>query len=424
MSGPSTSHDGHAAGPAAGSSLPAPHPLPADVTSAGRLPPVLEASDLERLVGQSLRTEELVINMGPQHPSTHGVLRVVIKTDGEVVTALQPHVGNLHRCAEKIGESLPYYQFVPYVDRMDYLAAVNNEHGVCLAMERLGGIVVPERAEYIRIILAEVQRVVSHVMAVGVYGLDIGAITPFLHTVREREKGLDLLDHISGGRLLYHLIRIGGVKRDLSPEWIDECHAFLDEVERRMPEYNALLMDNHIFRERTCGIGVISRDDAIAWGVTGPALRASGVDFDLRRDAPYGIYDRFAFDVPVAPSGIAGVPGDCFHRHWVRVQEIAQAIRIARQALRELPPGEHQAKVPPKGFKPPKGEVYVRVENPRGELAYYFVSEGGDKPWRARCRGPSFSNIAVITKVARGILIADVVALMGSMDIVLGEVDR
>ena len=396
----------------------APAPLLAGVPK-----PILEPADLEKLVGQSLRTEELVINMGPQHPSTHGVLRVVIKTDGEVVTALQPHVGNLHRCAEKIGESLPYYQFVPYVDRMDYLAAINNEHGVCIAMERLGGVVVPERAEYIRIILAEVQRVISHLMAVGVYGLDIGAITPFLHTFREREKGLDLLDHIAGGRLLYHLIRIGGVKRDLSPEWIDECRAFLDEVERRLPEYNALLMDNHIFRERTCGIGVISHDDAIAWGVTGPALRASGVDWDTRRDAPYGIYDRFSFDVPVAPSGVAGVVGDCFQRHWVRVQEMAQSIRIARQALRELPPGEIQTKIP-KGWKPPKGEVYVRVENPRGELAYYFVSEGADKPWRARMRGPSFSNIAVITKVAKGTLIADLVALMGSLDIVLGEVDR
>ena len=387
------------------------------------LPAILEAAGLEKLVGQSLRTEELVLNMGPQHPSTHGVLRVVLKTDGEVVTALQPHVGNLHRCAEKIGESLPYYQWVPYVDRMDYLAAINNEHGVCIAIERLAGIVVPERAEYIRIILAEVQRIASHVFAVGTYGLDLGAITPFLHTFRERERGLDLLDHISGGRLLYHVIRIGGVKRDLSPEWIDECHAFLDAVERRTPEYNQLLLDNHIFRERTAGIGVIPREVAIAAGVTGPALRASGVDFDCRRDAPYGIYDRFAFDVPVAPSGITGVVGDCYHRHWVRLQEVAQATRIVRQALREMPKGEIQAKLP-KTLKPPKGEVYVRVENPRGELAYYLVSEGQDKPWRARCRGPSFSNIAVLPKVSPGILISDLVALMGSLDIVLGEVDR
>jgi NADH-quinone oxidoreductase subunit D len=387
------------------------------------VPAIVEAKDLERYVGQSLRTEELVVNMGPQHPSTHGVLRVVIKTDGEVVTALQPHIGNLHRCAEKIGESIPYYQWLPYVDRMDYLAAMNNEHGACIAIERLGGLVVPERGEYCRVIIAEVQRILSHVMAVGVYGLDVGAITPFLHSFRERERGLDLLDHISGGRLLYHYVRIGGVKRDLSPEWIDECRAFLAQVERRLPEYNALLLNNHIFRERTCGIGVIPRDLAIAWGVTGPALRASGVDWDCRRDAPYGIYDRFSFDVPVAPSGLSGVVGDCFHRHWIRVMEIEQSIRIVRQALEQMPEGETQGKVP-KGFKPPKGEVFLRVENPRGELAYYLISDGGDKAYRARCRGPSFSNIAVITEVAPGTLLADLVALMGSMDIVLGEVDR
>jgi NADH-quinone oxidoreductase subunit D len=383
----------------------------------------VDAADLDRLAGQSLRTEELVVNMGPQHPATHGVLRVVIKTDGEVVTALQPHVGNLHRCVEKIGESLPYYQWLPYVDRMDYLAAINNEHGACIAIERLGGIVVPERGEYARILLAEVQRILSHLMAVGVYGLDVGAITPFLHTFRERERGLDLLDHVSGGRLLYHLIRIGGIKRDLTPEWLDECRAWIDEVERRLPEYNALLLNNHIFQERTCGIGVIDRATAVGWGVTGPALRASGVDWDTRRDAPYGIYDRFAFDVPTAPTGMAGTVGDCFARHWIRVKEIEQSIRIVRQALRELPPGEIAAKLP-KGFKPPKGEVYVRVENPRGELAYYLVSEGGDRPYRARCRGPSFSNIAVITEIAPGTLIADLVALVGSLDIVLGEVDR
>jgi len=397
-------------------------PIPAVVPGPG-VPPVVDARDLERYVGQSLRTEELVVNMGPQHPSTHGVLRVVIKTDGEVVTALQPHVGNLHRCAEKIGENIPYYQWIPYVDRMDYLAAMNNEHGACIAIERLGGIVVPERGEYCRLIIAEVQRILSHVMAVGVYGLDVGAITPFLHSFRERERGLDLLDHISGGRLLYHYVRIGGVKRDLTPEWIDECRAFLDQVERRVPEYNALLLDNHIFRERTCGIGVIPRDMAIAWGVTGPALRASGVDWDCRRDAPYGIYDRFSFEVPVAPSGVAGVPGDCFHRHWVRVKEIEQSTRIVRDALDRMPEGEFQARIP-KGFKPPKGEVYLRVENPRGELAYYLISDGTEKAYRARCRGPSFSNIAVITEVAPGTLLADLVALMGSMDIVLGEVDR
>jgi NADH-quinone oxidoreductase subunit D len=292
-----------------------------------------------------------------------------------------------------------------------------------MAIERLGGIEVPERAEYIRVIVAEVQRVLSHMMAIGVYGLDLGAFTPFLHQFREREKGMDLLDHLSGGRLLYHYIRIGGVKRDLTPEWIDELEQLLDAVERRLPEYNTLLLHNHIFQERTVGVGIIDRDTAIRWGVTGPALRAAGVDWDTRRDAPYSIYDRFRFDVPIAPSPVAGVVGDCFHRHWVRTREVEESIGIVRQALAGLPEGPVLGRVP-KTFKPPPGEVYVRAENPRGELALYLVSEGQDKAYRARCRGPSFSNIAVITEVSPGLMIADLVALIGSLDIVLGEVDR
>ena len=306
------------------------------------------------------------------------MLRVVIKTDGEVVTALQPHVGNLHRCAEKIGESLPYYQFVPYVDRMDYLAAINNEHGALhRASSGCGGIVVPERAEYIRIILAEVQRIVSHVMAVGVYGLDIGAITPFLHTFRERERGLDLLDHISGGRLLYHVIRIGGVKRDLTPEWIDECRAFLDEVERRLPEYNALLMDNHIFRERT----VRHRRD--------PARRRDRVGRDrpgaARLGRRLGRAPRRALR-HLRPlrvrrpgrrrAGSRACVGDCFHRHWVRVQEIEQSIRIVRQALRELPPGEIQAKVPPRASSRRRARSTCASRTRAASSPYYLVTRG------------------------------------------------
>ncbi len=384
---------------------------------------VHEVHEAQPLVARSLRTEEMVFNMGPQHPATHGVLRVVIKSDGEVVRGLQPHVGNLHRCAEKIGESVPYYQWVPYVDRMDYLAAINNEHVACMAIERLGSVEVPERAEYVRVIVAELQRILSHLMAIGTYGLDLGAITPFLHQFRERERGLDLLDHISGGRLLYHYVRIGGVKRDLPREWIDELESFLRAVEKRLPQYNTLLLENNIFQERTAGIGVIDRETAVRWGVTGPALRAAGVDFDVRRDAPYSIYDRFEFQVPVAPSGIAGIPGDCFHRHWVRVREVEESVKIIRQALAEIPEGPTLGRVP-KGFKPPVGEVYVRGENPRGELAVYMIAQGEDKAYRARARGPSFSNIAVVTEVAKGALIADLVALIGSLDIVLGEVDR
>ena len=391
-----------------------------DDTRASAPPEVHEG---QPLVGQDLRTEEMVFNMGPQHPATHGVLRVAVKSDGEVVKALEPHVGNLHRSSEKIGEEIPYYQWLPYVDRWDYLAAMNNEHVACMAMERLGGLEVPERAEYIRVIVAEVQRIISHLMAIGVYGLDLGAFTPFLHQFREREQGLDLLNHISGVRLLYHYVRIGGVKRDVSKEWLEELDAFLAAIDKRLPEYNTLLLHNHIFQERTFGIGVIDRDTAVRWGVTGPGLRAAGVDWDTRRDAPYSIYDRFDFEIPVGASPVGGVEGDCFARHWIRVREVEESVKIIRQAVAQMPEGPVLGKVP-KSYKPPAGEVYVRGENPRGELATYMIAQGTDTAYRIRCRGPSFSNIAVITEVAEGVLLADLVALIGSMDIVLGEVDR
>ena len=393
-------------------------------TGAGEPAPSADSvHDRQALVGRDLRTEELVLNIGPQHPATHGVLRVVIKTDGEFVRELEPHVGNLHRCAEKIGESVPYYQWLPYVDRMDYLAAMCNEHVAAMAIEKLGGVEVPERAEYCRVIIAEVQRILSHLMAIGVYGLDLGAFTPFLHQFRERERGMDLLDHISGGRLLYHYIQIGGVKRDFSREWLDELDAWLASVERRLPEYNTLLLHNRVFQQRTAHIGLINEETAKRWGVTGPGLRAAGVDWDLRRDVPYSVYDRFEFDVPCGESGIAGELGDCFNRHWIRVREVEESLKIIRQALAQMPEGPTMAKMP-KSFKAPKGEVYVRGENPRGELAVYIVSDGKPTAYRMRCRGPSFSNIAVITEVARGTMIADLVALIGSQDIVLGEVDR
>jgi NADH-quinone oxidoreductase subunit D len=298
-----------------------------------------------------------------------------------------------------------------------------NEQIACMAIERAAGIEVPERAEYCRVVVVEVQRILSHLFAMGVYGLDLGAFTPFLHQFRERERGLDLLDHISGGRLLYHYVRIGGVKRDFTQDWLDELEAFLAAVEQRMPEYNTLLLHNHIFQQRTAGVGVINRDTCVRWGVTGPALRAAGVDFDVRRDAPYSIYERFDFEVPHGHSSIAGVVGDCFHRHWVRAKEVEQSLRIVRQALQQMPQGSVMAKVP-KGMKPPVGEVSARGETPRGELAVYLVTQGEDKAWRARCRGPSFSNIGVITETAKGTLLADLVAVIGSLDIVLGEVDR
>ncbi len=383
----------------------------------------VEIHERQEMVSRDLRTEEMVFNMGPQHPATHGVLRVVCKSDGETVRALQPHVGNIHRCVEKIGENLPYYQWLPYVDRMDYLAAICNEHVACMAIEKLGELEVPERAEYGRVIVAEVQRILSHLMAIGVYGLDLGAFTPFLHQFRERERGMDLLDHISGGRLLYHFVRIGGLKRDLSQDWLDELDAWIDTVEQRLPEYNTLLLNNRIFQERTMGIGVIDRDTAVRWGVTGPGLRAAGVNWDCRRDVPYSIYDRFDFEIPHGHSGIGGELGDCFQRHWIRVREVEESVKIIRQARAQLPEGPVMGRVP-KGFRPKDAEVYFRAENPRGELAVYMIGAGKPEAYRIRCRGPSFSNIACITEVAEGMLIADLVALIGSLDIVLGEVDR
>ena len=351
------------------------------------------------------------------------MLRVAVKTDGEYVRGLQPHVGNLHRCCEKIGQSIPLYQWLPYVDRMDYLAAMNNEHVACMAIEMLGEIEVPERAEYLRVIICEVQRILSHMFAMGVYGLDLGAFTPFLHQFRERERGLDLLNHISGGRLLYHYVRIGGVKRDFSQDFLDELNAFLDAIDKRLPEYNTLLLKNHIFQERTFGIGVMDGETCARWGVTGPAIRAAGVDFDCRRDAPYSIYDRFDFEIPHGNSPFGSTLGDCFTRHWIRAREVEESVKIVRQALAQMPEGPVLGNVP-SGFKLPQGEVYVRGENPRGELACYLVGEGKDTAYRARCRGPSFSNIAVITETAEGMMLADLVALIGSLDIVLGEVDR
>ncbi len=381
------------------------------------------------------RSEEMVVNMGPQHPATHGVLRVAVKTDGEVVLDCEPMIGNLHRCKEKIAENLQYWQFMPYTDRLDYLAAINNEEVYARAVEKLCGIEIPERIQYIRTIVAELGRVSSHVFSVGVYGLDIGAFTPFLYCYRERERANSLFEKLTGGRMLYHYYRVGGVARDLSDEWIQECLEFLDIVEEKMEEYNALTTWNKVFRERTMGVGVLSREKALAYGITGPALRASGVDWDVRRDEPYGLYDRFEWRVPVA-DGRHGTIGDCWNRHWIRAQELAESIKIVRQAIDKLPPRDpkltpssmYQPYVNPNVPRilrgPKDAEVYVRGENPRGELAFYLVSDAKNAPYRCKIRGPAFSNIAVLPEISRGYLIADLVAIIGSIDIVLGEVDR
>ncbi len=385
--------------------------------------------------GRVVRTEELVVNMGPQHPATHGVLRVAVKTDGEVVLDCEALVGNLHRCKEKIAENVQYWQFAPYVDRLDYIAAMNNEDVYARAVEKLVGIKLTPRLEWIRLLMSELGRISSHIFSIGVYGLDIGAITPFLHAFREREMANSLFEKISGGRMLYHYIRVGGVARDIDDEWIQMAIEFLDTVEEKSKQYNTLLTWNKIFQERTMGVGVLTRDTAIRYGVTGPALRASGIDWDCRRDEPYGMYHEVDWSVPVS-DGKNGTLGDCWNRHWIRAMELEQSIKICRQAIDKLPaaePGE-LPKTPHKPYAAPgvpriirggKGkEVYVRGENPRGELAFYLVSDGGSSPYRCKIRGPGFVNVALLPEISRGYLIADLVAIIGSVDIVLGEVDR
>ncbi len=381
------------------------------------------------------RSEEMVVNMGPQHPATHGVLRVAVKTDGEVVLDCEPMVGNLHRCKEKIAENVQYWQFMPYTDRLDYLAAMNNEHVYARAVEKLCSIEIPERIQYIRILIAELGRIASHIFSVGVYGLDIGAFTPFLYCYRERERSNSLFEKLSGGRMLYHYFRVGGVARDLSDEWIQEAIEFLDIVEEKMSEYNLLTTWNKVFQNRTMGIGVLTPDKAIAFGITGPALRASGVDWDTRRDDPYDIYDKFDWKVPVA-DGQHGTVGDCWNRHWIRAQELVESIKICRQAIDKMPKRDpaltpksmYQPYINPKVPRilrgPKDAEVYVRGENPRGELAFYLVSDAKNAPYRCHIRAPAFVNIALLAEISRGYLIADLVAIIGSIDIVLGEVDR
>jgi len=369
-----------------------------------------------------VRTEEILINMGPQHPSTHGVLRLILMTDGELVLEAQPDIGYLHRCAEKIGESVSWHQNVPYTDRLDYLASMNNNIAYCLAVEKLAGIEAPPRAQYIRVIVAEMNRIASHLVSWGTYGLDMGAFTPFLYSFRERELILDLFEALCGARLTYNYVTIGGVRRDLPPGWAQKAGEFLDYFEPKIAEYNDLLSYNHIFINRTANVGVIPADRAIAYGLSGPPLRGSGVKWDLRKVSPDLVYDKMEFDICVG-EGRMGQVGDSWDRYFVRVLEMVQSARILRQALAQLPAGDTQAKVP-RILKPPPGEVYYEIENPRGQLGFYLVCDGGAVPARVKVRGPSFCNLSILNEVARDCLLGDVPAIVGSIDVVMGEVDR
>lgn len=355
--------------------------------------------------------------MGPQHPSTHGVLRLILRVDGEYIVGVTPDLGYLHRGMEKLAEERTFIQYIPLTDRFDYLGSMFNNMVFCRAVEMIAGIEVPERAEYIRVIVMELNRIASHLVFFGAFGMDVGALTPILYAFREREKALDLLEMVSGGRMTFNYMRFGGVRADLPPDFAKHARVFLDEIDARVDEYNGLLTGNEIFEIRTKGIGVLTPERAIAVGVTGPMLRASGMPFDLRRKEPYSIYDRFEFDIPT------GKNGDSFDRFVMRLEEIRQSARIVRQALERIPDGPIQSKTP-KTLKPPAGDAYARVESPRGELGAYLVTDGGAKPYRFHLRPPSLSNLQSIEDLCVGMKIGDLVVILGSIDIVLGDVDR
>tara|TARA_B100000579_G_scaffold248859_1_gene204470 strand:+ start:626 stop:1765 length:1140 start_codon:yes stop_codon:yes gene_type:complete len=367
--------------------------------------------------------DEMVMNMGPQHPSTHGVLRLKIVTDGEIVSHIEPIIGYLHRCFEKHCENLSYEQIVPFTDRCDYLAAMHMAHGYSVAVEKLLGIEeLPERVEYIRVIMAEFQRIASHLIAVGVFGLDVGAITPFTWTLRDRERIIDLFEQATGARLLYNYIWPGGLAHDLPKDFVNKSIEFLDYFEPQIEEYNNLLTTNKIFIERSADVGVMPADVAINYGVTGPSLRGSGVSHDLRKDEPYSVYEKFDFDVPVG-QGLMGTVGDSWDRYYVKVLEIKESVKILRQALAQLPEGDVQAAIPKK-IRPKKGEVYSRYETARGDLGLYIRSGGKNMPSRLKMRSPAYCNLSVLNEISAGWMISDVITVLGSLDIVLGEIDR
>ena len=393
-----------------------------------------------------MRTETMTLNMGPQHPSTHGVLRVALELDGETVVKAKPIVGYLHTGMEKQAEYKTYTQSIPQTDRMDYLAPMSNNLALCLAAERLLGIEAPARAQAIRVLMTELTRISAHCVWLGTHALDIGAMTIFFWAFREREKVLSLYDHVAGARLTSSYFRVGGLAMDLPAGFLDRCQKFVDEMPAHVDEYEAMLTKNPIWLARTVGVAPLTKAQALALGATGPTLRGSGVKWDLRKDEPYCGYETYDFEVPV------GSNGDAYDRYTVRVREIREATKIAGQAiarLREmgekgeyrlrdykyvLPPKEdvkrsmealiHHFKIVAHGFFPPVGEAYAAVEAPKGELGFYFVSDGSPRPWRMKIRSPSFINLQTLPTMVEGRLVADVITAIGSLDIVLGEIDR
>jgi NADH-quinone oxidoreductase subunit D len=364
-----------------------------------------------------IRTEELLLNVGPQHPSTHGVFRVILKLDGEVITEAQPVIGYLHRGTEKLAEDLSYTQIIPYTDRMDYVSAMTNNYVLCHAVETMMKLEIPERAQYLRLIVMELQRVASHLLWWGTYLLDIGAISPFLFAFKDRELIINLFNELCGARLTYNYMRVGGVKWDAPEGWIQKVSDLVPYMREQLKVYDELVSGNEIFLARIKGVGKYTAQEAIDYGLSGANLRCTGVKWDLRKDKPYGIYDRFEFDVPV------GQNGDCYDRYLVRLDEIRQSLRILEQAVEQFPAeGEIMGKAP-RVVRPPEGEAYVRIESPRGEIGCHIVSKGKDKPYRLKFRRPSFVNLQILPKLLVGEPMANMIMILGGIDIVLGEVD-
>lgn len=370
----------------------------------------------------TIRTEEMTISMGPQHPATHGVLRFIVKTDGEVLHEVKPDVGYLHRSLEKIAEKVGYVSFHPYTDRLDYVCGMTCNHAYVTAVEKLAGITPPPRAEFLRVIAAELNRISSHLIMAGVMAMDIGAFTPFVHAIRERETVNDIFEALCGARLTHNYMRIGGVSFNAPPNFKEKCLEFVDHFEPIIDEFNRLISYNKIFVKRLANVGVISKEDAIAYNLVGPNLRGSGVRFDTRKDMPYSVYDKFEFNIPIG-TGTAGKVGDCFDRYMIRIWEMKESCRIVRQAISMMPEGETFAKIPRK-IKVPAGEVYTRCESARGDIGFYLVGDGTDKPYRLKIRTGSFSAMSIIEKLAPGLMVADLVALVSSLDVVAPEVDR
>lgn len=395
-------------------------------------PGSLQQSEPNKFKAGDLRSEEMIINLGPQHPSTHGVLRLEVLMDGEIVREVVPHIGYLHRCFEKHAENLPYNQVIPFVDRLDYTAAMNNEHAYAMGVERMLGIQdqIPKRVEYVRVLVAELNRIASHFIAIGTYGIDIGAFTPFLWVMRDREHILRMLEWVSGSRLLYNYIWIGGLYYDIPVGFEDRCAEFVKYIRPKLDELRMLLLENKIFIDRTANVGVLPLDLAINCGITGPILRASGLRFDLRRVDAYSVYPELDFDIPIG-EGTVGSIGDCWDRTWVRFLEIYESLKIIEQCLERLTTDHKRTRdfdpqaIAVKKIRPKAQDFYIRAEIPKGELGFFFRPDGrSDVPFRCKCRSCSFVNLAMLQEISKGILVADLIAIVGSLDLNVGELDR